>query len=111
MEDLDFKKIGADMLGAMKGSILDHFEEAKDIADDELADFAKRTAELAKKVIDGKITEQQAKAILKIRKAAVETVLLSISGIGMLAAEQAINAAIGVLKGVIGKAIPGVNIL
>lgn len=111
MEKIDFKELGMQMLHAMEGPIKDHFEQAKEIADGELEGFAKRTAELANKVVEGKISEDQARAILRIRKASIETVLLSISGIGIVAAQQAINAAIGVLIGVIAKAIPGVNIL
>ncbi|MCD4683894.1 MAG: hypothetical protein K8R86_11475 [Bacteroidales bacterium] len=108
--DLDFKQIANDMLLAMKGAVTEYFSDVKDIADDELEDFAKRSVELAKKVKEGKISEVQAKAILKIRQNAVETVLLSIAGISLIAAQEAIEAAIGILKGVVNAAIPGVDI-
>ena len=55
----------------------------------------------------GELRAEQAKSILKIRKNAVETVILSATGIGIVAAEKAINAAIDVLKGVITQVIPG----
>ncbi len=109
--DIDFKQLTGDMLTAVKGVVGDNLNDIKDLAEGELEDFAKRTTELAKKVADGSISAAQAQAILKIRANAVETVLLSIAGIGTLAAQEAINAAIGVLKGVIKNAIPGGNFL
>jgi hypothetical protein len=111
MADIDFKKIGSDMLTAMKASVEDNFMAVKEIADDELEDFVKRTTTLAEKVANGTISELQARAILKIRQNALETVLLSIAGISLLAAQEAINAAIGVLRKVINDAIPGIDIL
>lgn len=111
MESIDLKQAGLAMLEAMKGPIGRHFEEVRELAEDELEDFAKRSIELAKKVRDGRINEVQARAILKVRQNAVETVVLSVAGIGLVAAQEAINAALDVLKGVIGKAVPGVNIL
>ncbi|MBA3898921.1 MAG: hypothetical protein H0X62_01730 [Bacteroidetes bacterium] len=107
---IDIKKTGAEMLEAMKTILGKHFSEVKKMAIGELEDFAKRTIELAEKVNNGEITQAQAKAILKIRQNAVETVMLSIAGIGLLAAQEAINAAIGILISVLKKAIPGVNL-
>jgi hypothetical protein len=109
--DLDFKKLASEMVDAMKLAIGSHIEDVRKLADDELEDFAKRTAVLSEKVATGKITIEQARAVLKIRKAAVETVLLAISGISVLAAQDAINAAIGVLKKAVNSAVPGVDIL
>jgi hypothetical protein len=109
--NLDFKKLASEMVEAMRLAVGDHMEDVRTLADDELEDFAKRTAVLAEKVATGKITPDQAKAVLKIRKAAVETVLLAVSGIGLLAAQDALNAAIGVLKKAVNAAVPGVDIL
>jgi len=109
--DLNFNQIASDMIDAMKAVVGDNIQDIRDLADDELEDFAKRSITLSKKVAEGIITPEQAKLILKIRKNALETVLLSIAGISILAAQEAINAAIGVLRGVINKAIPGVDIL
>jgi hypothetical protein len=109
--NLDVKKIAFEMLEAMKVAVGDHIEDVRNLANDELEDFAKRTAVLAEKVALGQITSDQARAILKIRRNAVETVLLAITGIGIISAQDAINAAIGVLKKAINSAIPGVDIL
>jgi hypothetical protein len=107
--EIDFKSVAADMLEAIKNVVGDNISDIQDLVDDELEDFAKRTATLTKKVAAGTLSVEQAKSILKIRKNAVETVILSAAGIGILAAEEAINAAIGVLKEVIVGAIPGAS--
>lgn len=109
--DIDFKKIGKDMLDAIKNVVGDDLNDIQDMLDDELEDFAKRTAILTEKVFKKELSAEQAKSILKIRKNAVETVILSAAGIGILAAEKAINAAIDVLKGVITQLIPGATLL
>ena len=108
--NLDFKDIAKNMLTAAQMSLPDHRADIKSLAEGELKDFARRSVELAKKVIEGSISEEQAKLILKIRKNAVETVFLSIAGIGLLAVQEAINSVIDVLKGALNKAIPGVNL-
>ena len=109
--DIDFKKIAVDMLEAMKAVVGDNIEEVRKMADDDLEDFAKRTVVLAQKVADGQLTAEQAKVVLKIRKNAVETVLLAIAGIGIIAAQEALNAAIAVLKKSLAGLVPGAGIL
>lgn len=108
--NLDFDKISKNMLDAAQLSLKVNISDIKTLAEGELKDFAKRTAELAQKVSDGSISLEQAKLILKIRQNAVETVFLSIAGIGILAVQEAINSVINVLKGAINDAIPGVNL-
>ncbi len=111
MADLDYKSIAKDMITAMETVVKDHISDIRELAEDELEDFAKRSALLTEKVRDGKLNQRQAEAILRIRRNAVETVLISTSGISVIAAQDAINAALGVLKDAIGSVIPGVSIL
>ncbi len=111
MSTLDYNALAQDMLSAIKDVAVDNFDDIKELAEDELEDFAKRTAILSQKVLEGKINQEQAQAILRIRRNAVETVLLSIAGISVLTAQEALNAAISVLKQALSTAIPGVSIL
>jgi hypothetical protein len=111
MADINLKSVTKEMLSAIKDVAPDHFKDVRELAEDELEDFAKRTAILTKKVAEGKISKKQAKAILRIRKNAVETVLLSIAGISLLAAQDSMNAAIRVLRKTVDSAIPGISIL
>lgn len=109
--DMDFKQLAAQMFEAMKGVVGDNLEEVREQAGPKLEGFARRTASLAEKVADGRISASQATVILQMRQNAVETVLVSIAGLSLLAAQEAINAATGVLKNVINEAVPGVDIL
>lgn len=111
MADLNYKSIAKDMIAAMETVVKDHISDIRELAEDELEDFAKRSVILTKKVRDGKLNKRQAEAILRIRRNAVETVLISIAGISVVAAQDAINAALGVLKGAIGSLIPGISII
>lgn len=111
MPDLNIKTVAKEMLAAIKDVVPDHMNDIKELAADELEDFARRTATLTKKVAEGKLNKKQAKAVLRIRKNAVETVLLSIAGISLVAAQDSVNAAIKVLRKAIDSAIPGVSIL
>jgi hypothetical protein len=108
--NLDFNKISKDMLTAAQGTLTDYAGDVKTLAEGELKDFARRTIELAGLVKDGSISPEQAKLILKIRQNAVETVFLSIAGIGLLAVQEAMNAILDVLKGAINSAIPGIDL-
>lgn len=108
--NLDFNDISKNMLNAAQASLKVNADDIKSLAEGELKDFARRSIELAEKVSNGSISLEQAKLILKIRQNAVETVLLSIAGIGLLAVQEAMNAIIDVLKGSINKAIPGINL-
>lgn len=111
MAELDYKSVAKDMIAAMEPVVKDHISDIRELAEDELEDFAKRSAILTKKVKDGKLSQRQAEAILRIRRNAVETVLISIAGISVVAAQDAINAALSVLKDAISSVIPGVSIL
>ena len=111
MATLDYKSIAKDMLAAMKNAVGSNIEDVRELAEDELEDFAKRSVILTEKVVEGKLNEEQARAILRIRQNAVETVLLSIGGISVIAAQDAVNSGIDVLRDAINSAIPGVSIL
>ena len=111
MSSINIIELGKDMLNAAGEVVSDNFDDIKLLADDELEGFARRTIKLAKMVEAGDLSAEQAKAILKIRKNALESVLLSISGIGILAAQEAINSAIDVLRESVNKLIPGIDIL
>lgn len=111
LPDIDFKELSKNMLSAAQAVIPKYAGDIKTMAEGEFKDFAQRTAELSDKVAKGLITPSQAKLILKIRQNSLETVMLSIAGISIVAAQEAINAVLGVLKDVINTAIPGVNLL
>ena len=61
--------------------------------------------QIAELKIKGKITEEQARLQIKIQKESIRTILLSFEGIGIIAAEQAINESLSVIKNTVNKYI------
>ena len=53
----------------------------------------------------GKITEEQARLYIDIQKNSMRIVLLTIEGLGILAVEAAINAAIDVIRSTVNTAL------
>jgi hypothetical protein len=55
--------------------------------------------------LKGEITEEQARLQMNIQRNSMQVVLLTVEGLGKLAVESAINAAIGVIKTAVNTAI------
>jgi uncharacterized membrane protein len=53
----------------------------------------------------GKITKDEAGALVGMQKHAMQAVLLTVEGIGLVAAQQAINSAMGAISGIVNKAL------
>ena len=106
---IDISHLLPDMLDAAKGVIGDKWPDAKDYATSEFKKIGKNIADIEALRLEGKITDEQARMHLEIQKNASQMVLLTVQGLGLLMAEQAINAALGVLKdfvnGVLGFAL------
>lgn len=105
MATIDFKKLTQAMLNAAKGPLSTHWKEAKPYAEKEVKSFAENIRLIAHLKADGKINEQQAKLYIDIQKSAMRVVLLTIEGLGILAVETAINAAIEAVKSTANTAI------
>lgn len=105
MADLDFGKIAKDMIGAVKEQLSVHWKEARPFAENEVKAFAENVKLIAKLKLENKINEEQARLYIDIQKNSMRIVLLSIEGLGLLAVEAAINAAIDVIKGTVNTAL------
>lgn len=93
------------MANAAKGQLLNHWKEAKPYAEKEIQSFAGNIQLIAELKLEGKITEEQARLYLDIQKSSMRIVLLTIEGLGILAVEAAINAAIDVVRTTVNTAI------
>lgn len=110
MPKIDFAKLVTDMLAAAKGQLKAHWDDAKPYAEKEFKAFAENIQLIAELKLKGKINEAQAKLYVDIQKSSIRIVLLTIEGLGILAVEAAINAAIDVVRNTVNTAI-GWNIL
>lgn len=107
---LDTSSLVSDMLIAAKPSLAAFWKEARPYAEKESKGFAENLAMIASLKLAGKITEQEALLHVQIQKNAYKTVLMAIEGLGIIAAENAINAAVGAIRNVVNTTI-GWNIL
>ncbi len=105
MASINFDKLIKDMLSATKGKLANHWNEVKPYAEKEVNSFAENIKLIAELKIQGKITEDQAKLYIDIQKSSMRIVLLTIEGLGILAVEAAINAAIDVIRSTVNNAL------
>lgn len=110
MADINFSQLVKEMLNAAKEPLIAHWNEAKPLAEKEFKAFAENIKLIAKLKIAGDITEEQAKLYLEIQKGSIRIFLLTVKGLGILAVESAINAAISMVKNTVNTAL-GWNIL
>ena len=102
---IEWKDLGPAMLGAAKGVLKKKWPEVKDYAESEYKKLAETLQLIEKLTLAGTITPEEALLQLQIQRNAARTVLLTIEGLGVLAAEQAINAALNAVKPVVNGAI------
>ncbi|HEV2294324.1 MAG TPA: hypothetical protein VGR35_10735 [Tepidisphaeraceae bacterium] len=107
---MDLEKLLKDMLAAMEKSLKPQWKGAKGFASGEAKKLAHTLVDIGTMRAAGEITEDQARLLLDMQKAAARAVLLAVEGIGVVAAEQAMAAALGVVAAPVNKAL-GFNLL
>src|SRR5258705_283871 len=107
---LNISALAKDMLNAAKPILGKYWKEVKPYVEKESKSFVQNLAMIAKLKIEGKITKEEALLHIQIQKNSYRTVLLAVEGLGLIAVESALNAAIGVIKGAVNTAI-GWNLL
>lgn len=102
---LSASQLGKDMVAALKGALMEKWPEIKEYGEAEAKKLAQTLVMIEALRVSGKINEEQATLHLEIQKNATRTVLLTIEGLGILAAEAAINAALNVVKDAVNTAL------
>jgi hypothetical protein len=98
MMSINVSDLLGDMVEAANGVLSDKWPEVKDYAETELKGIAEGVVLVEKLHLAGSITDEQAKLLFEMKKNTAKIVLLSIEGLGILAVEQAINAALNAVK-------------
>jgi len=93
------------MLSAAKDNLGKFWKQAKPFAENEAISMANKLLMIEKLKLTGKISKAEALLHIEIQKSAFRTVLLSIEGLGLIAVENTINAALGAIAKVVNKAI------
>lgn len=102
---LDTQQLVTDMLTAAKGNLGKFWKQAKPYAENETLNMANKLLMIETLKLTGKISKEEALLHVEIQKSAFRTVLLSIKGLGLIAVENIINAALGSVAKVVNKAI------
>lgn len=105
MSTIDFSKISGDMLNAAKSQLADKWPAIESLATSSINTLAQSLIDIEEMSLTGKISKEQAALLLNLHKNTAKMVLLSIEVIGIVAAEQAINAALDIVKGPINAAL------
>jgi hypothetical protein len=102
---LDVGSLATQMLAAALPILQKDAQSAKSFATTEFTKIAQTIVSIGGQLAAGEINQQQAVLYLNMQKNASQTVLLSLQGLGLLAVEAAINAALGVIKTAVNTAI------
>jgi hypothetical protein len=98
MASFDFEALVKDMGKAALPFLKAGASKAKEYGKAEAEKIARTAEMLARGVKRGTIDETEAQLVLEVQKNASRAILLTIKGLGIVAVENAINAALGVLR-------------
>lgn len=102
---IDAGELAGNMLGAMQGVLSEKWPEIKEYGESEAKKLAQSVVMIETLKAANKIDEEEAVLHFSIQKNASRTVLLAIEGLGVLAVEQALNAALDVVKDAVNTAL------
>ena len=105
MATIDVNELLGDMLNAAKGVVGARWPEVRTFARMESKSFLQNMAEIERMKAAGEITREQAEILTRMHRRSMETVFTAIEGIGLALAEQAVNAALAVVRTAVNRAI------
>lgn len=94
------------MLRAARQSLGRDWGQVRDFATPELKRLAQVLKDISVLATRGKVSQREAKSLLRIHRNTTLTVLLTAKGLGLLAAERAVNAALNAAADVVNAALP-----
>ena len=107
---INVDELATSMLAAAKAVFDSDWPMVKEYAEVELRGIADGVVMIEKYRLEERISQKQAKTLIKMKKNTAQIVLLTIEGIGIIAVEKAINAALKVVKDTINTSI-GFNLI
>jgi hypothetical protein len=104
MSGIDVGALGSEIGGKIFEILSQHGKKVASYAEQEGRKLAQSAKEIAELRLAGKIDDKGLKLQLQIQKNATESVLLAIKGMSKIAVEQAINAAMDIVRGAVSRA-------
>lgn len=105
MAALDINDLLSKMLGAAKSALSDQWPAISTLATSSLKTLAQNFIDVQQMVASGDINQEQARLMIDMQKNSLQIVLLSEKGLGLIAAQAAINAVFNVVKDAVNAAI------
>lgn len=102
---LDVAGLAKAMLGAARAKLKKQWPVIKEYAAAEARKTAETVALIERLRLTGEISPKEARLLLEMQKNSAKAVLMTVEGLGLLAAESAINAAIGAVRTTVNKAV------
>mgnify|MGYP003393547571 FL=1 len=105
MPEINMEKLVKDMTGAATGVLKEKWPSVKTYAEAEFKKLGETVIAVQKSKLTGNITEEEARLLMEMQKNAMRSVFLTVEGLGIIAVEEAINAAMAVVRSTINTAI------
>jgi len=105
MPGLDIRDAAEKMSGAASVVLRAQWPAIRSYADAEFRKLAQTLELILQEQATGQISNQEAAILLDMQKQATRSVLTALQGLGAVAAEEAINAALGAVKGIVNGAL------
>lgn len=102
---LDADVIAQNMIAAAKDVVDQKWPATRQYFESESKMYAQRLESVAKMYTDGIISEKRAKEHIVLQNEAWETTLLAVNGLSQVLIEEALNAALKVIRDAVNKAI------
>lgn len=98
MPNLDVNAVLQKMIEAVKGSLSKDWPKVSGTATSSLKALAQNLVDIEQMKLEGTITQEKAALMVGMQLNTIKIVMLTEKGLGLLAVEAAINAAIGVVQ-------------
>ena len=105
MASIDFNSMLSQMIGAAKISLADKWPTVESLATSSLKSIAQNIIDIEVMTEENVITKEQSVLKIMLQQNAFRTMLLTQEGLGLLAAQDALNAVTDVIRGTVNKAI------
>jgi hypothetical protein len=103
--EINIDQLLASMVTAAAGALQERWPIARDYAETEFRKLLIQAEHIKNLKSENRINEDEAKLLMDLQRNAMRSILLALEGLGILAVEAAINAALGVIRDAVNNAI------
>ncbi len=93
------------MLSAVKEVLTESWDDIQPLAEANLFLLAEGITNIEQRYLQGDISEEKAKKLLRMKKNTLEIAMLTVEGLSIIAVERSINAALNVVKDAVNSAL------